>query len=316
MKMLKAGGRRIRSRVAVVVLVCAVVGLGCGDDGTAPEPDPNNDPVTNARFIGEGVAPSWSPDGLWIAASTEGYVVIYSVDGQTPPRNLTTTPPNPSNDWDDSRPDWSPDGTLVAFEGKGRIAGDPGDVWTYPAAGGDPQQVTTDTNERERDPSWSPDGSMIAYWNYYDYSLRVIPSGGGTPEAYPQFAGFSRVAWAPGSNEFAYPDADTLRAVRIGDKHTRVIAATSDPAWHFGGCTWSPDGTTIAVVQYGPTDPFSKGIYTVPAAGGAPSLLVNRIAGVSDNLEDPDWSPDGKWLAFRAYINPSHQQIWIKPVNS
>ena len=55
---------------------------------------------------------------------------------------------------------------------------------------------------------------------------------------------------------------------------------------------WSPDNQTICVVS---RDSGKAQLYTVSAMGGA----MRRIstAGVP-NATEPDWSPDGKWLAF------------------
>ncbi len=55
---------------------------------------------------------------------------------------------------------------------------------------------------------------------------------------------------------------------------------------------WSPDNETICFVSR------SSGVaalYTIPASGGTPRAL--RTAG-APNPTEPDWSPDGKWLAF------------------
>jgi len=59
--------------------------------------------------------------------------------------------------------------------------------------------------------------------------------------------------------------------------------------------SWSPDGQSIAYVHFNPdrSDTASpSGLYRIPAAGGAASLV---IAGGPRSV---DWSPDSRWLVF------------------
>ncbi len=64
-----------------------------------------------------GVDYSWSPDGKWIAYSSDdndfnSEVWIVPIDGSRPPFNLSQHPDN------DTRPIWSPDGEVIAFTGR------------------------------------------------------------------------------------------------------------------------------------------------------------------------------------------------------
>ena len=56
-------------------------------------------------------------------------------------------------------PRWSPDGQHIAFSwGKSGNF----DIWTIPATGGNPKQITDDPAD-ERDPFWLPDGKTIIF---------------------------------------------------------------------------------------------------------------------------------------------------------
>jgi Tol biopolymer transport system component/imidazolonepropionase-like amidohydrolase len=64
----------------------------------------------------------------------------------------------------------------------------------------------------------------------------------------------------------------------------------------------SPDGTTLAVDLQG-------SIWTLPAAGGP----AKRITGLFDDARQPVWSPDGKWIAFFAYLDGGYDLWAIAP---
>ena len=76
-------------------------------------------------------------------------------------------------------PTWSPDGSQVAFVSllSGNL-----DIWTVPAVGGAPVQVTTDPNN-DASPTWSPDGSQIAFAStgMENFNIWSVPAEGGAP---------------------------------------------------------------------------------------------------------------------------------------
>ena len=85
----------------------------------------------------------------------------------------------------------------------------------------------------------------------------------------------------------------TARAVRAQDRYP-VRQLTVDPAQE-GFPSWSPDGTTLVHSYLARTDRgVVAGLWTIPAAGGAPRRLTDEIG------EHPDWSPDGRYIVFDA----------------
>jgi Tol biopolymer transport system component len=104
------------------------------------------DELTQPLAVGgpENYAPSWSPDGQWLAyqsrlGSVQSEIWIVDRNGRNA-RRLTNTP---SGAWSRA-PSWSPDGQWLAYVSSqnGSIDSEHGEVFVIPVSGGDAQQVT------------------------------------------------------------------------------------------------------------------------------------------------------------------------------
>lgn len=73
------------------------------------------------------------------------------------------------------------------------------------------------------------------------------------------------------------------------------LRLTTDPAPDISP-SWSPDGTRIAFIRVAPTE---RTLITVPILGGTERKLF-----ASSDLQQPDWSPDGKSLAVADAESP------------
>ena len=112
--------------------------------------------------------PAWSPDGRWLACSSDrdGYMNIYlfsAADGG----NITNwTADTASN----VQPAWSPDGEWIAFirrvqSAPGEVS-DFGNVWVGKRDQSEFYQLTEDGYANH--PAWSPDGRYIVFSHYWD----------------------------------------------------------------------------------------------------------------------------------------------------
>ncbi|MBB6145219.1 WD40 repeat protein [Silvibacterium bohemicum] len=155
-------------------------------------------------------------------------------------------------------------------------------------------------------PNWSKDGSYLVF--NQDGRIWKIAVKGGEPEA----VNIGAASRCNGSHGFS-PDGKWLAiSCSMPDKpesHVYVIPAeggtprlvTLNPNsyWH----SWSPGGKTIAFTR--PVKGGGGNIYAISADGG-PEMPLTTGAGVSD---DPDYSPDGRYIYFNSNRS-GNMQIW------
>jgi len=81
----------------------------------------------------------------------------------------------------------------------------------------------------------------------------------------------------------------------IGQPGQLRLAGGDDPDAHFAYPAWSPDAQTVAYCR---VRGRARGIFAVPATGGAEEQLVGELFGQAPLM--PDYSPDGAFLVFAA----------------
>jgi Tol biopolymer transport system component len=189
-------------------------------------------------------------------------------------KQLTFLPDSPFVGQGDTDPQSSPDGSKIAFSRATYIEKDVGggiieeiytvDIHVMNADGSGLREVADDP-ALDREPDWSPDGSKIAFT-----STRGAPVDANSYDIY--------ITNATGTGE----------PIRI----TNQPGNESDP-------NWSPDGSKLLYVSPADTPAF-------PNPGGDPEIYAMNPDGtglsrLTDNTAydlTPDWSPDGKVIAF------------------
>jgi Tol biopolymer transport system component len=143
-------------------------------------------------------------------------------------------------------------------------------------------------------PNWSRDGKSLVFTN--DGRIYTIPVAGGAP----QVLNVGNLTNCSGSHGFS-PDgkwfALTCAAADNPDRRVYIIPATGgtprlvtqNTGWFH---SWSPDGKTIAFTRG--AGHGSGNIYSISVDGG-PETALTTGTGLSD---DPDYSPDGKYIYF------------------
>ncbi len=149
--------RRRRSTLIAAGVFAGVVALAAAAlliyQRVRPTATPVQRPLTQLTFEpGWQGAPSWSPDGRFIAYSADyngNFDIWVKPAGEGKAVQVTT---NPAHDWE---ADWSPDGSQLVF----RSERGEGGLFVVPALGGRERKVSSFGYY----PRWSPDGSRILF---------------------------------------------------------------------------------------------------------------------------------------------------------
>jgi Tol biopolymer transport system component len=260
-------------------------------------------PVTAGNQTIEAVA--LSPDGKWLAFDSDrsGNQDIYKmpVSGGEPVR-LTTHP------GDDFMSSWSPNGREIAFaeyDSGTRL------VKVMSADGGTSHTVTK-RPPGQGFPGWSPDGKSLVFHSgasgriqLYVVSRRADSSWGQARQLTRD--GGVRGRWSPDGRQIVYTNDDGVWLISPNGGQPRPLVRIENRGAQPvpDVVQWSPDGRTIyyqALDSQGHTS-----FWSVPAAGGAPRLLV-RFDVPDRQSNRPEFTTDGKRFFFT--IGHRESDVW------
>lgn len=304
--------RTILSAVVALVL--------CAGVDAAPRRPLTLDDMFSIKRIS---SPALSPDGRWVvytvttadtqANKTTTDLWLTSTDGRST-RQLTDDPAH------DRNAVWSPDGKWIAFEST--RSGD-SQIWLITPGGKEPRQLTHISTEAEQI-AWSPDGSKIAFVSEVfpenaekpfavsdslnRQALSRLASGPVRAKVFTHLLYREWVSWRDGRRKhiFVQPVAggDPLD-LTPGDRDAVPFSMTFSEGADYA---FSPDGKEIAYTAT-PVPVREEAwrtnhdIYTVPVTGGAPRQITTNPA--ADGA--PRYSPDGKYIAYRAQSVPGFE---------
>jgi TolB protein len=258
-------------------------------------------------------APSWAPDGRWLAVSMSGSIWRVAPDTGIA-EELTYSP-----DAYHSSPDWSPDGRWIVYTAD--YDGERVQLEVVDLETGETRALTDDQHVYS-DPVFSPDGTRIAYIStkprgFFNLSVRPVSNGQWAGDEMPVTAdnnfGKDRLYFGPWDMHLTptwLPENDELllvsnRNVPLGSGNAIRVPAVE------GGIR---DATTVLREQTlyrtrpdvssegkrfvysstrGAADQFNN-LYVQPTAGGEPYKLTF----FQHDAFHPRWSPDDEWIAF------------------
>lgn len=156
-------------------------------------------------------------------------------------------------------------------------------------------------------PSWSPDGRRLALVGSFDNGLMdgdnrvyIRESDGRTRQIFVSDVGTGGVAWSPDGKWIAHDTGrDTPELILLHPYATKAQLKGGYTAIRGGqDGAWSPDGRTLAFRYTRGYDDWNIAIFRGIARMWPDGSHFKVLAATGKAGKDPDWSPDGRRVAF------------------
>ena len=284
-------------RLAAVLLILCMVGSAVAADTAR-----RSFTVDDLDRLHAVADPAISPDGQWVVYSVRStdvardkrfwHIWMTSWDGRRS-MQLTQSPDS------EHSPGFSPDGRYLAFiSARGEKDG-PDALWLLDRGGGDARQLTHFKGD-VTDYDWSPDGKKVALVVLDD----PLPGSDAADEdKTPPPIVIDRYYFK--EDETGYLDSRRMHLYVLDVSSGRVDTLT-EGRFSERYPAWSPDGTQLAFMSKRAPDPDRDnmwGLYVMTAQPGATARLVTTFVGDSGDsgwMSEPQWSPNGREIAFIA----------------
>jgi len=270
------------------------------------------------RLTDFGYNPAWSPDGKEIACADEGIIEpssrikaksqLWAVNVGTGAKRLVTN-------IDAVQPNWSPHGYRIAYQG--RRNGAQRDIWTIPAGGGDPVEVTNDP-AMDWNAVWSPDGKYLYFVSDRGGSMNLWRTAIeektgkvlGSPEAVTTPSPYvAHLSFSSDGRHIAYSTlvrSGNLQRVEFDPVRETVVG---QPVWvtHGSRVAFVPDVSSDGEwLTFDTQTDKQEDVFVIRRDGSGVRQLTD------DSYKDraPRWSPDGKRIVFFS-DRTGNWEIWM-----
>ena len=289
--------RRLSSVSLLLILTCACALVA---QTTARRPMRLDD-LSRFRNVSD---PQISPDGKMVAYTvsttdvkedkSSTHIWMVGIDGSND-RQITFSQES------ENSPRWSPDGRYLSFTSSrpGKARGN--QVWLLDRNGGEAMQLT-EIKGRLQGHEWSPDSKRLALVigdpdPEADPGPSPQPGATATPRV-PKPIVIDRYRYKQDGQGYLLSGRHTY--IYLFDIATKKLDRLTKSKWDESSPAWSPDGTRIAFMSNHSDDPDrdpAAQLYVADATAGATEKQLTP-ATTRAGRSRPEWSPDGKWIAF------------------
>jgi TolB protein len=172
-------------------------------------------------------------------------------------------------------------------------------------------EITVPTDENGISPAWSPDGSMLVYGTYGAVGSRLVlidlsTGRSRTLLAAPRNSQYITPVFTPDGKSVVYSrsgeNGSDLFIVGVDGGTPRRL--TAGQGTENTNPTPSPDGRSFAFVSGRLGRPE---LYIVDADGTGVRVLTDYDFNENNYRSDPDWSPDGRLVAYQELLSGRYQ---------